>query len=358
MADHEVALREYDAARRSMDLGVEPPPPATVEARVTAQAAEDGGPLALPSWDAVVATPVSTYVEPPAVVVDVAGNVLGPAPESRDTPLPDGALVLAITPGVPPILSLPAAVRRLLDLTPRDLAILQYIRKPNRSLVVAYGALCVLLDTPTTWPDALRAVSDPHLVDKLVHLSGLPLSEGRAIAPDERQAFAMRHPDGGAGASFVMQLVAASPAGPSRAASPTSSSPVPRPRGVAPAQQHYGMRITGKALSLARKLLNKRPDIRAEVRAMAVTVAPRSGAGVGDGRPFTMACNGLVALVEWLCAFTLHHTDVQMHASGATRSAWAAQLNARTSGASSRLSGAQSTELGFGGLPVVPEHPA
>ena len=57
--------------------------------------------------------------------------------------------------------------------------------------------------------------------------------------------------------------------------SPTPHSPIPRPRGVPSSRRTYPLFITGKQISLVRKLLNKRPDIRAEVRAMALVVQPR-----------------------------------------------------------------------------------
>lgn len=298
------------------------------------------------------------------------------------------ALVVRITPGLPPIPTLREASAMLAALSPLQTALLGYvkhIRPPHPAVVVAFGVLCVLLDCPTTWRSAVATACAPDLVPKLLHLSAT-MATNTDSRPGSAMHPAMARPQSGkkgiarpqsayallAGADVVdgkgplptssrtnidaAAAAAAAAVAESEAehqyiardlgirsgadsgaeeddgttqqliasASPVPGLPAPYPY---PTYQGAPLAVKPRMLSLARKLLNKRPDIRAEVRCMRLSVArdPAAAAFAEDGTmiapPSSAQTSGhsnlafesvpfaaLIALVEWEVSFLLHHT--------------------------------------------------
>lgn len=240
-------------------------------------------------------------------------------------------MVVRLTPNLPPIPPLHEALATLRAVTPEHLALLAYVvklRPPPPPLVVAYGVLCVLFDVPTTWKSAVATASDPDLINKLTYLSSLSPGSTRPVSPS------VTRPDSaGAGAgdslgfrNSAYNLYAASGLDSIDAAgSPTagvrppsagigSSGKLAMPSvfvraGITPETAppvYPELRLTPECLSLARKLLNKRPDIRAEVRCMRMSIEPAAGTGSTD--PVSVPFVALIALVEWEVSFILHAT--------------------------------------------------
>ena len=280
--------------------------------RCAAQAKLDGGPIEIPRHDSGVCVGAifSSYVEPPSVLVDKDGKVLGPADKNVDPLLlPEGVSVLAITSGIPPVPPIHEAMARLRNLSTRDIRAIQYLRKATQALIITFGAMCVLLKLPTTWGAAMNALDDPELIDKLARLSTLACELHPRNEKDDEEA---------GGSDEGTKRDSTTPAkGDSGVATPSRPSPTPPGHSshspIKFAADAKDLKLSVQQVKLARKLLNKRPDVRAEVRTIAVTI---KNAKREDGmsselhpnaleRPFTVAADALVALLDWECSLVM-----------------------------------------------------
>jgi hypothetical protein len=280
--------------------------------RCAAQAKLDGGPIEIPRHDAGVCVGAifSSYVEPPSVLVDREGKVLGPAEKDMDpTLLPDGVSILAITSGIPPVPPIHEAMSRLRNLSTRDIRAIQYLRKATQALIITFGAMCVLLKLPTTWGAAMNALDDPELIDKLARLSTLACElHPRNEKEDEEGSDESTRKD--STTPMRGESGAATPLRPTGSPTPpTNSSHSP----IKFAADAKDLKLSIQQIKLARKLLNKRPDVRAEVRTIAVTIKniKRDDGMASDlhpnalERPFTVAADALVALLDWECSLVM-----------------------------------------------------
>ena len=281
--------------------------------RCAAQAKLDGGPIEIPRHDAGVCVGAifSSYVEPPSVLVDKDGKVLGPAEKDVDPLLlPEGVSVLAITSGIPPVPPIHEAMSRLRNLSTRDIRAIQYLRKATQALIITFGAMCVLLKLPTTWGAAMNALDDPELIDKLARLSTLACELHPRNDKDEEEG----GPDETSRKDPITPAKAES-----GAITPSRSSTSPTPSGHSThsplkfAADAKDLKLSVQQVKLARKLLNKRPDVRAEVRTIAVTIKNiKRDDGMSSElnpnaleRPFTVAADALVALLDWECSLVM-----------------------------------------------------
>jgi hypothetical protein len=242
-----------------------------------------------------------------AAVLDGGGAV---APETRAWDALRGASTLLRGKGdaadyrflpeadVEPLL-LPAAqlARLLRELPPRlaaTIAYLRHARPPPPAVVVALGALCVLLGVSTTWRSAVAIVSSPDaLVAALLQLCG---GGGGGGGEEEEEDDGVEEGEPQSplaldGAAAELRAAAASAAVAAAAAAHEPACPAP-PAAV---------------LTLARRLLNKRPDLRAEARCLRLSVAPADGSPPLHEGPFV----AFLVVVEVVMALALHHTAAQ-----------------------------------------------
>lgn len=276
----------------------------------------------LPPYEAVNVTILSTYTRPPLQLLAPDGTLAGPAPPEA---IPEGftpgaapqpaapaagpGMRLVSLSNMPPVQPLGGALESLLAVSPRQLTELTYLRKAAEPLVLVYGVLCVLLDQLPTWNNALSIIADPQLVDKCLFLSNLSVTDARPLTPSSVMPFAPGRPRN--------RLA-------SHAASAANTAAIPSPRALFPE-----LRVTSKQVSLARKLLNRHPDCRAQVACMSLRVEPQPGS---NGPVLLAPCIALQRLVEWECAFVLHMTEVQKAAEEAQKAAAAAAAAAQDGG--------------------------
>jgi hypothetical protein len=183
-------------------------------------------------------------------------------------PAAGGGTRLPVTPAsasAAPLPTLAAATAALAALPPEAWAQLRYLRKAASLPSVVFGALCVLLGVAEpSWEAALGVVGDAALPARCVALAGVAWRAARAVSD----------------------------------AAPSPTTPLP------PGALEGDLEPLVRAAALARKLLRKRPDARAEAAATRVTVraAPATvlAAAAGEGDLFAMApLPALVALLEW-----------------------------------------------------------
>lgn len=241
---------------------------------------------------------------------------------------------ITLTTGVPSIPSLADAVTYLRMLTSSQLACLAYparMRQPHPVLVIAYGVLCVLLNASTNWKSAVALACDPRLVDKLAYLSSVPpldddhaneaagqasATAGTGLPLMARQESALNlyaaagvlpmNPEGAVDAAAATNIVNGVPA---------------RPHLPPTAVAFPSLAVKPAMLSLARRLLNKRPDIRAEVRTLSLVITPREPRSATKDSfdtltptpslsavPAVLPFAAIIALLEWEVSYVMHMT--------------------------------------------------
>lgn len=278
-------LREHAAACAAWEVGLV----AALAACSTASGANSSSADAVDAARAaglVVSASAASYCEPPAdaVVVDARGVVV-----LDGAPRTSGHALLALTPcsaSTVPIASLGAALLALTRISHSNWRALGAVRKASTPLGVVYGTLCVLFGVEATWRSALGVASDSALPQKLAALT----AQGWALASAVATARGS-----GAGSDNA-------PPSQDLAAQPSPSFP-----GMPP--------LSIKRVTLAAKLLCKRPDIRAEVAALVLVSSPAGGSdepgASAPGAPETVLgpFPALPALLEWQLALVLAVTQ-------------------------------------------------
>ena len=319
----------------------------------------------------------SAYVPPQQLVISRQGKVLGYLPRANpdeprnDTrsfpaqqidqthvafvgPVPGDASVIAMTLEVPPLPSLSEAAKNLTLLSVSQLALLAAVHDPEPCLVVVFGVICVLIGAPTNWRAALDAVADPDLVIKLLRLANYSQTHvmsidvvsplvGPLMSVEDSTAPESLLTEGidaarsiecveGSNDSVYTQLTAS---GVVFSADRLSTADNARARrahatmdmntdGRSDADSAVAMatkgdpiaslRLMTPAVTLCRRMLNRRPDIRAEVRALTVSVgmcteltgSPTHGSrGTDDDSMITLPLAALVALCDFLVVLIL-----------------------------------------------------
>jgi hypothetical protein len=69
--------------------------------------------------------------------------------------------------------------------------------------------------------------------------------------------------------------------------------------------------LSSQAVTVARRLLNRRPDIRGEARCLSVRLSDESSTSAAAASPCTLPLCGLAALVDWEVALVLRASKLQ-----------------------------------------------
>jgi hypothetical protein len=139
--------------------------------------------------------------------------------------------------------------------------------------------LCVLLELPTTWSSAVQVVTDPGVVEKLCAIAVGKVVEGGLALPVYLAAL-VRQEDA---VHF--------------AAEERYKEDAAQLAALAAELNITARTVARKNLVTAMRLCNKRPDVRAEARALRVKIGYTS-----------VGCAALEAIVEWATAFVLYQT--------------------------------------------------
>lgn len=244
----------------------------------------------VPPVNEAVVEAVSTYIAPPALTISRNGSI-NPANDESDKS------AVRLTANMVHLPSLSQAVASLKLLTEADLHLFKYICKlqpPPSCIVVALGVLCVLLGTNVHWEDALQLVTDPNLVAKLVELSSkLPeLSESRPNTANNTRPVTSGNTLASVNDGSLSQAV--------ELPSDIDVVPVPLPTDWSFSSSPLARPLTNKDITLARRLLNRHPDIRAETRCLGLKI---SSVDFNELDQVTGPFIALAVLVEWQITF-------------------------------------------------------
>ena len=273
----------------------------------------------------------STYVEPPGLYISRTGQVLSvphtaadssgshaPEGEAEEVDVPPGATLVCLTRDVAPLPDLLEATRQLQALTVDQMDALTLVKETHPALLVSHGVLCVLLGVSPNWRSALSAIVDPLLLEKLVYLSTLDVSMPTGAVDGQQQHGEQQHDDfehrgdgsdtsgtfeerpTTAGVTFAgTALHSASSARQTEGATAVLSA-----RNTFDLEQlkkkYAHVQLSARTVTVCRRLLNRRPDIRAEVRCMRLAIKSSDGGGVKHAPLIA-----LQKLVDWEVALVL-----------------------------------------------------